>query len=205
MSLKHAILGFLSFVPLSGYDLKKAFDKSVSHFWPANQSQIYRTLAELEREGLVEKEVIPREERLDMKIYDITEAGRTELHRWLATPLPPQDTREPFLIQVYFGGQLTDEELIHLLQHEITGVQERLEVYKMVYALSQEQPSRVTDPRAIFMSLLTLEYGLTGQVVLLQWLQGALERIQTGNYTPATIAELVGVPHGAGARKFGEL
>ncbi|MBK9049864.1 MAG: PadR family transcriptional regulator [Chloroflexi bacterium] len=75
MSLKHAILGFLSFVPLSGYDLKKAFDKSVSHFWPANQSQIYRTLAELEREGFVEKEVIPREERLDMKIYDITEAG----------------------------------------------------------------------------------------------------------------------------------
>jgi DNA-binding PadR family transcriptional regulator len=184
MSLKHAILGFLSFVPLSGYDLKKAFDKSVSHFWPANQSQIYRTLAELEREGLVEKEV--------MKIYAISEAGHTELHRWLSTPLPPQDTREPFLIQVYFGGKLADEELIHLLQHEITGVQERLEVYKMGYALAQEQPSRVTDPRAIFMSLLTLEYGLTGQVVLLQWLQRALERIQTGNYTPATILELTG-------------
>ena len=38
MSLKHAILGFLSFAPLTGYDLKKAFDRSVQHFWPANQS-----------------------------------------------------------------------------------------------------------------------------------------------------------------------
>jgi PadR family transcriptional regulator AphA len=190
MSLKHAILGFLSFAPLSGYDLKKAFDRSVRHFWPANQSQIYRTLAELEREGFVEKEVIAREERLDMKIYAISEAGRTELHRWLSTPLPPQDTREPFLIQVYFGGKLADEELIHLLQHEITGVRERLEVYKMVYALVQEQPSRVTDPRAIFMSMLTLEYGLRGQVVLLRWLESALERLEAGNYTPLTVEEL---------------
>ena len=55
MSLKHAILGFLSFKPLSGYDLKKAFDNSVRHFWPANQSQIYRTLSQMTDEGLVEK------------------------------------------------------------------------------------------------------------------------------------------------------
>jgi PadR family transcriptional regulator, regulatory protein AphA len=46
MSFKYAILGFLSFAPFSGYDLKKAFDRSVQHFWPANQSQTYRTLAE---------------------------------------------------------------------------------------------------------------------------------------------------------------
>ncbi len=64
MSLKHAILGFLSFKPLSGYDLKKAFDKSVHHFWPANQSQIYRTLSQMTDEGLIEKEVIERESGL---------------------------------------------------------------------------------------------------------------------------------------------
>ncbi|GAB4571520.1 MAG: hypothetical protein Fur0017_20790 [Anaerolineales bacterium] len=38
------------------------------------------TLAELEEQGMVTKEVIEREERLDMKIYHITEAGRAELH-----------------------------------------------------------------------------------------------------------------------------
>lgn len=97
-SLKHAILGFLSYLPLSGYDLKKAFDNSVQHFWPANQSQIYRTLAELEQNGLVTMEVIEREERLDMKIYHVTEAGRAELHTWLTTPQPERDDREPFLI-----------------------------------------------------------------------------------------------------------
>ena len=112
MSLKHAILGFLSYLPLSGYDLKKAFDHSVQHFWPANQSQIYRTLAELEQNGLVTMEVIEREERLDMKIYHVTETGRAELHTWLTTPQPERDEREPFLIQVYFGGQFCDDELL---------------------------------------------------------------------------------------------
>ena len=47
MSLEYAILGFLNYLPLSGYDLKKMFDTSVQHFWPADQSQIYRTLARL--------------------------------------------------------------------------------------------------------------------------------------------------------------
>ena len=45
MSLDHAILGFLNYKPLSGYDLKKVFDSSVRHFWYADQSQIYRTLS----------------------------------------------------------------------------------------------------------------------------------------------------------------
>ena len=45
MSLEYAILGFLSYKPFSGYEMKKAFDNSVRHFWYADQSQIYRTLA----------------------------------------------------------------------------------------------------------------------------------------------------------------
>ncbi|MGD0004493.1 MAG: PadR family transcriptional regulator, partial [Anaerolineaceae bacterium] len=40
MSLDYAILGFLSYKPFSGYDLKKVFDNSVRHFWYADQSQI---------------------------------------------------------------------------------------------------------------------------------------------------------------------
>ncbi len=47
MSLEYAILGFLNYHPYTGYDLKKIFDTSIRHFWPADQSQIYRTLARL--------------------------------------------------------------------------------------------------------------------------------------------------------------
>jgi len=58
MSLEFAILGFLNYQPYTGYDLKKIFDTSIRHFWPADQSQIYRTLARLTEQGLAEMEKI---------------------------------------------------------------------------------------------------------------------------------------------------
>lgn len=185
MSLKHAILGFLSFKPFSGYDLKKAFDTSVRHFWPANQSQIYRTLTELEEGGLVEKEIIPREERLDMKVYSITDSGREELHRWLSTPLPPQDYREAFLIQIYFGGKLSDNEVIGLLQREISSIEERLALYVSIYRMTAEKMKDYHDPRSLFLSLLTLEYGIYSNQTALEWLKSAEKRLQSGDYSPA--------------------
>ena len=183
MSLKHAILGFLSYKPFSGYDLKKAFDHSVRHFWPANQSQIYRTLAQMTDEGLVEKEVVEREERLDMKIYSITETGRTELHNWLAAPLPQKETREPFLIQVFFGGKLSDEELLNLLHHEKKIAEENLLTFDAVYQATTAQPRSVNEARAFYLSMLTLEYGIKSNRALLEWLNEAIEKIETKNYS----------------------
>ncbi len=183
MSLKHAILGFLSFAPFSGYDIKKAFDRSVRHFWPANQSQIYRTLAELDNQGFVEKEIIEREERLDVKIYSITETGRAELHQWLSTPLTERDNREPFLIQVYFGGLLTDNELLVLMERELKLTEERLAIYEAIHQASQSAPQKINDKRAIFFSLLTLEIGYISDQTTAQWLKSAINRIQTKKYS----------------------
>jgi len=182
MSLKHAILGFLSFDAFSGYDLKKAFDNSVQHFWPANQSQIYRTLAELDEQGLVEKKIIEREERLDMKIYNITEAGRAELHQWLSTPLPEHDTREPFHIQVYFGGKLSDEEILNLLHLKLRQIEERIAIFQAVNQMSQNTPSKV-DQRTSFFGMLTLELGYINSQSDAAWLRSAIERVETKNYT----------------------
>ena len=72
MSLEHAILGFLNYGPYSGYDLKKIFDISVQHFWPADQSQIYRTLSRLEDREWVDMDVIEQDDRPDRKEYRIT-------------------------------------------------------------------------------------------------------------------------------------
>lgn len=182
MSLKHAILGFLSYQALTGYDLKKAFDRSVQHFWPANQSQIYRTLATLDEEGLVEKAVIHRDERLDMKVYSLTEAGRAELHRWLSTPLPPRETREPFLIQVFFGGQLSDEEILNLLQREMQSAQERLVVYHAIYEQTMHQVKTAQDPRAFFLSMQTLDYGMASDQALVTWLDKIIQKVKTQSY-----------------------
>jgi len=182
MSLSHAILGFLSLKPMTGYDLKKVFDRSVRHFWPANQSQIYRTLSELRSEGFVEQEVVEREDRLDMKIYSITDPGQQELNLWLSTPLPEQDYREAFLIQIYFGGKLTDTDVITLIKHEIKNLQSANEQYTAMLGLYRGKMQQ-NPTRELFFSVIPLEYGLTSNQSALNWLNKVLDRIETGDYS----------------------
>ena len=183
MSLNYAVLGFLSFKSLSGYELKKAFDQSVQHFWPADQSQIYRTLSQLMKQGLVEQEVLPREDRLDKKLYHITEDGRSQLHQWLAEPLAERPFREPFLIQIFFSGLLSDQEVLVLLQHELELIEARLQIYESMIANANAVMEASPDRRATFYSSLTLEFGLESDRAYASWLQGVIQRVNQGNYS----------------------
>ncbi len=178
MSLEHAILGFLNYRAFSGYDLKKAFDTSVNHFWPADQSQIYRTLARLAERGWAEMEIVPQEDRPDRKEYHITDAGREELRRWLVTPLPRQDTRHPGLIQVFFAGQLSDEEILEMFEREAETVRETLARYDQAPQDSAEYVRTVGSPRETFFWMLTLECGIANSQAFLRWLESVIERIK---------------------------
>ena len=44
---KYAILGMLSIEPMSGYDIKKEVEKSISNFWTESYGQIYPVLRNL--------------------------------------------------------------------------------------------------------------------------------------------------------------
>ena len=183
MSLKHAILGFLSYKPLSGYDLKKAFDRSVEHFWPANQSQIYRELSDLHDKGWIRQKVIEREGQLDKKVYHITNSGREALHEWLAVPLPAADYREPFLIQIFFGGRLSDEELINLIKDRIQDLEETLTEYQTAYRNYQERLVTHDNPRAFFLSVIPLEQAILEGKRTITWLESFIKQIELKDYT----------------------
>lgn len=117
MSLKHALLGFINYGPMTGYELKKFFDTSVAHFWNAELSQIYPALKAMESEGLVEMKVEVQDDRPNRKVYSITDTGRRELLEWLAQPAEREQVREPILIKVFFGSSLPKHELISVIQN----------------------------------------------------------------------------------------
>lgn len=192
MSLKHAILGFLSIKSMTGYDLKKAFDQSIQYFWPANQSQIYRTLAEMHAAGLIDPEVIAREERLDMKVYHISNTGLNELHRWLSTALPHQDYREAFLIQVYFGSRLSDQEVLPVIKNMIRDLETSQNQLTAMYKMYLEVIEKLEAPRELFFSMLPLEFGIASNQTALEWLNSAYRRLEAGDYTPLDSARLCG-------------
>jgi DNA-binding PadR family transcriptional regulator len=184
MSLDYAILGFLNYQPYSGYDLKKAFDNSIQHFWPADQSQIYRTLARLAERELAEVEVVHQEERPARKVYSITEAGQEELRRWLLAPLPPSEPRHPELIQVFFAGQLDDDEILALFEREAERWREALARYDQVPEASAKYVQQIGSPRETYFWLLTLECGIKSAEAQLAWLESVIERIQNKIHPP---------------------
>jgi PadR family transcriptional regulator AphA len=185
MSLEYAILGFLNYGPLSGYDLKKVFDVSVRHFWSADQSQIYRTLARLAEQGWAEIELVEQEDRPDRKVYHITPAGREELRRWLTTPLPPHEPRSAPLIQVFFAGQLSDEEILETFRRGAEELRRVLERYGQVPQESRAYVEGASSPRETFFWLLTLECGIKMAQAQLEWLESVIRRIENKEHPAA--------------------
>jgi PadR family transcriptional regulator, regulatory protein AphA len=115
MSIKHALLGFLSWRPFTGYELKKMIAGSESLYWSGNNNQIYTTLVQIHQEGLVSDEVQAQEHGPSRKVYTITEKGRAELRAWVLTAPELPQLRNTFLIQLAWADQLQPAELDELL------------------------------------------------------------------------------------------
>jgi len=87
VALPHAILVSLCEQSGSGYELTRRFDRSIGYFWSATHQQIYRTLRTMQADGWVSATVVAQQGRPDKKVYTVSDAGRSELTRWIAAPL----------------------------------------------------------------------------------------------------------------------
>jgi PadR family transcriptional regulator AphA len=180
MSLEYAILGFLNYLPLSGYDLKKMFDTSVQHFWPADQSQIYRTLARLTEQGSVEMEVFHQDDRPDRKVYSITPSGQAQLQAWLKTMPPPRPDHSSSLIQVFFCGQLSNQEILAKFETMAAMMKIVLLRYQQVPSQIDEYSHLVNSQRETFFWLLTLDLGLRSIRANLEWAENVIDMLKNG-------------------------
>ena len=113
MSLENILLGLLR-EPASGYDLKAILDHGIGHFWAAELSQIYPTLKQLEKQGLVRSRRAASKRGPRRVVYEITAAGHKELSAWLRNGPQFGDMRHTFLAQIYVMDELYD--LGHTLQ-----------------------------------------------------------------------------------------
>jgi DNA-binding PadR family transcriptional regulator len=179
MSLDYAILGFLSYLPFTGYDLKKFFDQSVRHFWAADQSQIYRTLVRLGEEGKVEMSVVEQTDRPNRKVYSITEKGEEFLRRWLASPFEGGDARNPVLLKTFFSGKSTDQKVLAEFEDAARQIRGMMTIYETTPAMIEHFKTQVGSEREAFFWKLTLEWGVMMANANLAWVESIIDRIKS--------------------------
>jgi len=104
MSLRFALLGLLAVEPASGYDLKRAVNRSTFFIWNATGPQIYHTLHKLREEGCITSKSLPQEGKPDKQIHTITVSGRARLEEFMSEPIRASVTRDEVLLRIFFGN-----------------------------------------------------------------------------------------------------
>src|SRR6056297_794957 len=92
-----AILGMLTVSPMSGYDMKKFSEQSLTHFWHESFGNLYPRLKRLEADGLVRGRREARSQAPDATVYSLTEAGRDRFAAWLEEDPEPERIRNELL------------------------------------------------------------------------------------------------------------
>jgi len=124
MDVKTLCLGLLSVREACGYDLKKTFETSFKHFFPAGYGSIYPALADLAANGLVECEEIPQVGKPDRKVYRITKAGETAFVDALNRTEPQHKLRSEFLAMIYFADLVDENRLVEVLDDRVRQLRE---------------------------------------------------------------------------------
>lgn len=115
MSIGHTLLGLLESGPCHGYDLKRTFDQRFGHDRQLHYGQVYATMSRLLKNGLVEIDGIQPGGGPERKRYAITDAGVTDVDKWLATPEKPEPYLQSTLYTKVVIALLTGRDAANLL------------------------------------------------------------------------------------------
>ncbi len=180
--LKYALLGFLSYRPMSGYDIEAWMNASTSNFWHAKLSQIYTTLKSMEADGLVTSHIEPQEGRPDRRVYTITENGRVDLQVWLDTPIMERETKkDALLLKLFFGlpagkNALLTQLRLQLDLHKRQKITYQEETPQEIGRFLSEQPELMDN--AILWEL-TRRFGEMYEDTYMRWLEEAIATVET--------------------------
>jgi DNA-binding PadR family transcriptional regulator len=175
----YAILGMLSHEAMTGYDLKKRIESSLSFFWNAGFGQIYPALTLLESQGYVTKATEVAEKRPKRIIYSITSQGLDELKSWLAAAVEKEDVKYEILLKLFFGRLSTVEKNIGIIDEFNSRNSQSLAVLQGFKA-NLEQVMNESEDHLYF--YLTVLFGEKIFNAYLEWSSEAVEILRSSNH-----------------------
>ncbi|HEY2507332.1 MAG TPA: PadR family transcriptional regulator [Streptosporangiaceae bacterium] len=103
--MRMPLLALLAKEPAHGYELRGQLEQIFGQAYPApNIGQIYVTLQRLERDGLVHSQDVVQSTRPNKRVYELTDAGREVLLRWLDRTSDGARVRDEFFMKLTLGA-----------------------------------------------------------------------------------------------------
>ena len=174
---RYVLLGLLAIRPRTGYELQKAIEKTVGHFWSEGYGRIYPELTKMEKEKLLSCEESTDTGRLK-KVYSITDKGEERLKMWLARSASPQVPRNEFLLKIFLGKQTGTETLLRHLERYLEEQLSRLEKLSLVLKTTEEESNTYLKADFGFWKM-TIKYSFLETKSHIEWAKDCLEEIGT--------------------------
>lgn len=172
MSLAHAILTALNERPSSGLELARRFDRSIGYFWPATHQQIYRELAKLERDNLIEQ-LATEGGRGGKRTYAILDEGRDELRRWMLASEDPKHIKDALMVRVRSSATLGGDLLPEIRRHRDIHAKQLAE-----YQEIEQRDFRGSLSETRRRQYLVLQWGLHLQKARIDWADAAINQLE---------------------------
>ncbi len=167
-STPYSILGLLAIEPMSGYDIHRAANETIGHFWSESFGQIYPTLARLAKDGLVRRvaDATPARAGRRRTTYATTARGRAALAAWRKRPPVLQPPRSELLLKVFFCDPRRAQDVLLHVRAARAFEQARRATYRVwrgrIRREAADHPSRDAW-------LATLRYGELHARAVIQW------------------------------------
>ncbi len=176
MAIKYIILGYLSWNPMTGYDIKKLIADSEILPWTANNNQIYQALVQLHNDGWVTKSVQEQVGAPNRHVYTITEAGLQALRDWVASEPEAPLTRKPFLHQLMWADCLDPGQLDAQLEAYLNTVGEKLFFIRVQADERARAPERT--PREKYLWDMIYKNWIDGYETELNWIRRVRQELE---------------------------
>ena len=165
--LQYIILGLLNERPQSGYDLTKSFDADIGEFWNANHSQIYPLLKRMEDQELITHKTSIVGQKLEKKIYLITQLGTNIFKDWLHSPSILDQAHDEFILKLYFISNRDNPQIKIMVAEQLQLHQAKLNTLK------QQKITKFPDQEHInqdYGHFLVLNHAINREESYLSWL-----------------------------------
>jgi DNA-binding PadR family transcriptional regulator len=188
-----AVLGLLSWRPMSGYDIKKLVEIGLSHFWSESYGALYPTLSQLVSAGLVKKRSDRQGGKRPRFVYSLTPRGQRAFEEWLREPPEDPGVRNEALLKFFLSPLRPRSESVRLLEEYRARLRERYEDFAESETILRRALDEGTVPpelerilgqpgstpgeppvRSLQVFLLTLRHGVLATQARLAWCDEAL-------------------------------